>query len=138
MWCYHCHGRRTYVWFWWQAQRTQFVYRFQDLNLNPIYYLRFTNCYGKINKEGHGLTYWHKIWHRLFDSVPIKNIFYRHVAIFEIPIWCFISKPPACWGTELSIEIYQLLLLFRITSPWKYLGMKWYLYRLNKNRVNGN
>ena len=28
-----------------------FVYHFQTLNLNPIEYLRLTNCYGKASKK---------------------------------------------------------------------------------------
>ena len=27
-------------------------------------------------------------------------------------------KPPACWGADISIEIYELLLLFSIITPW--------------------
>ena len=30
---------------------SSFVYRFQTINLNPIKYLRLTNCYGKVNKK---------------------------------------------------------------------------------------
>ena len=45
-------------------------------------------------------------------------IFYLHEAIFEIPMNRFIIKPPASWGMDVSIDIYQLLLLFSIISPW--------------------
>ena len=51
------------------------------------------------------------IGHQLSDSEPIGNIFYLQVAVFEIR---FIIKPPACSGADVSIEIYQLLLLFSI------------------------
>ena len=56
------------------------------------------------------------IGHQLSDSEPIGNIFYLQVAIFEIPEERFIIKPPACSGADVSIEIYQLLLLFSIIS----------------------
>ena len=36
--------------------------------------------------------------------------------LLEISKQRFIKKPPACWGTDISIEIYQLLLLFSITG----------------------
>ena len=36
--------------------------------------------------------------HPLFESEPIGNFFYLHVAIFEIPKKWFIIKPSACWG----------------------------------------
>ena len=54
------------------------------------------------------------IGHRLFISAPIGNVFYLYAAIFEIPMYRFIIKPPACccWGADVSIDIYQLLLLF--------------------------
>ena len=54
----------------------------------------------------------------LFHGEPRGNIFCLHVAIFEIPKYCFIIKPPACWGRDVSIKIYQLLLVFSIISPW--------------------
>ena len=53
----------------------------------------------------------------LFASKPIENLFYLRMAIFEIPKYCFIIKLPACWGADVSIEIYELLLLFTIISP---------------------
>ena len=56
------------------------------------------------------------IGHQLSDSEPIGNIFYLRVAIFEIPEERFIIKPPACSGADVSVEIYQLLLLFSIIS----------------------
>ena len=31
----------------------------------------------------------------------------------------FIIIPPACWGANVSVEIYELLLLFSIITPWK-------------------
>ena len=40
------------------------------------------------------------------------------VVIFKIPKQYFIIKPPACWGADVSIEIYELLLLFSIITPW--------------------
>ena len=55
---------------------------------------------------------------QLFDSEPIGNIFCLHAAIFEISKEHFIIKPLACRGTDISIKIYQLLLLFSIISPW--------------------
>ena len=63
------------------------------------------------------------IRHRLFASEPVGNLLYLHAVIFEIPKSLFIIKPPACWGANVSIEIYELLLLFSITSSW---------YKLNK------
>ena len=47
---------------------------------------------------------------------PIGNLFYLLAAIFEIPKYCFMIKPPACCGADVSIEIYELLLLFSIIS----------------------
>ena len=55
----------------------------------------------------------------LFDKEPIGNIFYPHTVIFEIPILRFLIKPPACWGADVSTEIYKLLLLFSIISLCK-------------------
>ena len=92
------------------------VYRFQALKLNPTEYLRFINCYGKANRETDALAQWHLIRYRFFVSEPIGNVFYLHKAIFEIPMYRFI-KPPAYWGADVSIDICQLLLLFRIISP---------------------
>ena len=62
----------------------------------------------------YGLAQWNVIRNQLSDSEPIGNIFYLQVAIFEIPEERFIIKPPACSGADVSIEIYQLLLLFSI------------------------
>ena len=44
-----------------------------------IEYLRFTNCYGKANKEAiihviHVLAERHMIGHRLFGSEPLGNV----------------------------------------------------------------
>ena len=47
----------------------------------------------------------------------LENIFYLRKAILEIPEQYFILKPPACLGADVSIEIYELLLLFSIISP---------------------
>ena len=55
--------------------------------------------------------------HRLFASEPIGNLFYLHAVIFETPKQYFIIKPPACWGADVLIEIYELLLLFSIITP---------------------
>ena len=60
------------------------------------------------------------IGHRLFASKPIGSLFYLHAVVFEIPKQYFIIKPPACWGADVSIEIYELLLLFSIITPWLY------------------
>ena len=60
----------------------------------------------------HALAQWHLIDHGLFVSEPIGRVFYLHVAIFEIPMYYFIIKPP-----DVSIDICQLLLLFSIISP---------------------
>ena len=49
------------------------VCRFQALKLNPRECLRFTNCYGKANKETYALAERHMIGYRLFDSEPIGN-----------------------------------------------------------------
>ena len=68
----------------------------------------------KASKEAHVLAQWHMIGHRLLDSVPKWNVIYMHGAIFEVPMQRFIIKPPACWGEYISIEIYELLLLFNI------------------------
>ena len=54
------------------------VYRFQALKLNTIEYLMFINCYGKANIVTYDWT--------LFVSEPIRNIFYLHEAMFEIPM----------------------------------------------------
>ena len=80
-------------------------------------YLRFTNCYGKANKENHALTESHMIKNRSFESEQIQNSFYLEADIYEIPLVRFITKPPACWGKDILIEIYHLLLLFIIISP---------------------
>ena len=47
---------------------------------------------------------------------PIGNLFYLHAGIFEIPMEHFIIKPTAYWGVDVSIDIYQLSLLFSIIS----------------------
>ena len=79
----------------------------------------FTNCYGKTNKK---CTPWHSetwlIGNPFCDSQQIENIFCLHAAIFEIPKWRFRIKSPACWGTDVSIDMYHLLLLFSIILPW--------------------
>ena len=54
---------------------------------------------------------------RLFDNEPIKNAFYLQANTHEIPMQHFITKPPACWGMNISIEIYRLLLLLIIIYP---------------------
>ena len=43
VWFYNCYRRRKY-------KLNSFVYRFQAFNLNSKEYLRFTNCYWKVNK----------------------------------------------------------------------------------------
>ena len=58
------------------------------------------------------------IGHQLFAIEPIGNLSYLHAVIFEIPKQYFIIKPPACSGVDVSIEIYELLLLFSIITPW--------------------
>ena len=72
----------------------------------------------KVKKDGGNIHRWlFETW--LFDCEPIRNIFYLPAAIFEIPRPWFIIKPPACIGPDVSIETYQLLLLFtNIISPW--------------------
>ena len=90
---------------------------FPGSQAKPNWVLRFINCYGKANRETHALAQWHMIGHQLFVSAPIGNVFYLHAAIFEIPMQRFIIKPPACWGTDVSVDSYQLLLLFSIISP---------------------
>ena len=47
-------------------------------------YLRFTNCYGKANKETDALTGWQMIEYQLFGSEPIGNVSYLQAALFEI------------------------------------------------------
>ena len=59
-------------------------------------YLRFTNCYGKANKENHALTESHMIKNRLFDNEPMQNAFYLEADIYETPMGRFITNPPAC------------------------------------------
>ena len=54
---------------------------------------------------------------QLFDSEPTRNIFYLHMGIFEIPKYHVIIKPPAYRGSGVSIETYQLLLLFSTICP---------------------
>ena len=44
------------------------------------------------------------IGHRFFHSESVGNNFYLHMAIFEIPRQRFVIKPPACWGTDVSVE----------------------------------
>ena len=58
------------------------------------------------------------IGHQLFASELIGNLFYLPAVIFEIPKEYFIIKPPACWGADVSIEMYELLLLFSIINSW--------------------
>ena len=57
---------------------TQFVYLSHALKLNPIDYLRCTNCYGKANKAVHALAWWQTIGHELlllFSIIsPCSNI----------------------------------------------------------------
>ena len=60
------------------------------------------------------------IGHGLFASEPKGNLFHLHAIIFEIPKKCFVIEPPARWGTDVSIEIYEFLLLFSIITPWLY------------------
>ena len=40
------------------------------------------------------------------------NIWNSKVAFYN-------NIPPACWGADVSIEMYELLLLFSIISPWR-------------------
>ena len=58
-----------------------------------------------------------KTWfgHQLFDSESITRIFSLYETIFEPRDESFIIKP-YCWGTNGSLEIYQLLLQFSIIS----------------------
>ena len=44
----------------------------------------------------------------LLESQYEESLFYLHAAIFEIPKQCFIIKSLACWGIDVSIEIYKL------------------------------
>ena len=67
--------------------------------------------------ETHGLAQWNMTGDRLFGTEPIGNILYWQAAIFKILNWRFKIKAPAGWDTNVSIEIYQLLLLFGIISP---------------------
>ena len=62
------------------------------------------------------MAQWNVIGHGLFASEPIGNLFYLLEVIFEISKWFFIIKPPVFWGVDVSIEIYELLLLFSIIS----------------------
>ena len=62
------------------------------------------------------MAQWNVIGHGLFASELTGNLFYLLEVIFEIPKWYFIIQPPAFWGADVSIEIYQLLLLFSIIS----------------------
>ena len=72
----------------------------------------------KSQQGTHTLAQWNMIGHRLFDSEPVGNIFDLHATVFEIPNYRFMRKPPASWGMDVSIEIYNLLLLFSsIISP---------------------
>ena len=66
------------------------------------------------------------IGHRLF---VLWNLSYLHAVIFEIPKQYFIIKPPACWGADVSIEIYELLLVFSIITPCanKGVAVSWHL-----------
>ena len=118
VWFYYCQRRETCVCFWWKIQSSYFVYRFQALKLNSFEYLRFSYCYGKTNKETLALVQWHMIGKRLFDSEPIGNVFYLHVAIIKILMQRFVIKPPTCWVADVSKEMYQLLLLFGILPLW--------------------
>ena len=56
------------------------------------------------------------IGNRLFTREPIRSLFSLHVAVFKIAKWCFIIKPTACWDRNISLEIYELLLL--LTLIW--------------------
>ena len=69
------------------------------------------------------LAYWNMVGHRLFAREPIGKPFYLHAAILEIPKYCIIIKPPACWGADVSIEIYELLLLFSMATLMNILTM---------------
>ena len=69
-------------------------------------------------QERHILAQWNMVGHELLASEPIGNLFYLHALIFEIPKQHFIIKPPAWWGADVSIEMYELLLLFSIITPW--------------------
>ena len=51
------------------------------------------------------------IRHPLFANGLKGNFFYLLASIFEILRQRFIVKPPACRGGEISIDIYELLLL---------------------------
>ena len=63
------------------------------------------------------MAQWSIIGHGLFASEPTGNLFYLRAVIFEIPKKYFIIKPSGCWGADVSIEIYKLLLLFSIITP---------------------
>ena len=51
------------------------------------------------------------------------KIFCLQAPMFQTSEQDFIIKPPACLGTGFSIEIYHLLLLLNIISPWAYSGI---------------
>ena len=46
-----------------------------------------------------------------------RKPFLLYVVIFEISKQHFTIKPHACWGANVAIEIYELLLLFSIITP---------------------
>ena len=39
-----------------------------------------------------------------------------------------ITKPTACWGADVSTELYQLLLLFSIITSWLKTQVSFYIY----------
>ena len=56
--------------------------------------------------------------HRLFASEPIGNLFLSARGNIWNSKEVFYNKTTSCWGADVSIEIYELLLLFSIITPW--------------------
>ena len=112
-WFYHCHGRRKYILY---TVCSLFIVG-RPSSWIQLSILSLLIVLGEPIKT-HILAQWNKIGHWLFASEPIGNVFHLHAVISKIPKLCFIIKPPACWGADVSIEIYELLLLFSIISPW--------------------
>ena len=86
-------------------------YFFQALKLNPIQYLRFTNSYGKANKETHPLdidcltlSQW-ETFERSNIDICLNGAYVWNP---NVPLY---NKTTCLLKEDASIEIYQLLLI---------------------------
>ena len=103
-------------------QSTEIVYCFQTLKLNPIEYVRFTNCCEKSNKETYTLAQWHMIGHwqwanRKHFLSARRNIWSFNVALINKTI-CLLKH--RCFGRLLLLLVVCLHLSYTL-EKLKYL-----------------